>query len=238
MNGCDLVAVRRDELVVVELKTVLNLTLILQGVERLKLTDAVYLAIEEPRRGRIPHWPAVQQLCRRLGLGLLTVRFGRSAPRVEVICDPGPYRPKPASRKRRLLLGEFQRRSGDHNTGGSARGPRVTAYREEALRLADELNKRGPLRVKDLREATGCAEDRRHPGQGFLAGSSGFPSASTNSRPKGREALVTYAERGRGLGGIDYAELDLAGSFTGQGSPRHRIEIGPCGGLRRKQAAG
>ena len=46
VKGCDLVAVRGDELVVVELKAVLNLALILQGVERLKLTDAVYLAIE------------------------------------------------------------------------------------------------------------------------------------------------------------------------------------------------
>ncbi len=193
VRGCDLVAVRGDELVVVELKAVLNLTLILQGVERLKHTDAVYLAIEEPRRGRIPHWSAVQQLCRRLGLGLLTVRFGRSAPRVEVVCDPGPYRPKPASRKRGLLLGEFQRRSGDHNTGGSVRGPRVTAYREEALRLADELNKRGPLRVKDLREATGCEKTGDILGDDFYGWFERVSYGVYQLTPKGQDALAVYA---------------------------------------------
>src|SRR5438477_9318086 len=53
VRGCDLVARRGDEpLVVVELKLRLNLTLILQGVDRLALTERVYLALPRPAAPR------------------------------------------------------------------------------------------------------------------------------------------------------------------------------------------
>ena len=156
VQGCDLVAVRGEDLVVVELKPAMNLTLILQGLDRLRMTDTVYLAIEAPRRAKLLRWTETIQLCRRLGLGLITVRFGRRGPRVEVVCDPAPYKPRPAPGRKSRLLGEFQRRTGDHNVGGSNRRPLVTAYREEALGLAIRLKSEGPTRVKLLREATGC----------------------------------------------------------------------------------
>ena len=64
--GCDVVAVRGNEPpVVVELKRKFGLDLVLQGIDRLALTDSVYLAI-----GSWPRRPAVvRKLCRRLGLG-------------------------------------------------------------------------------------------------------------------------------------------------------------------------
>jgi len=46
--GCDVVAVRGDEPpVVVELKRAFGLALVLQGIDRLAMTDAVYLAFNE-----------------------------------------------------------------------------------------------------------------------------------------------------------------------------------------------
>jgi len=56
------------------------------------------------------------------------------------------------------LLQEFRRRSGDHNTGGSTRRPLVTAYREEALRVAAFLQQAGSAKVKAVRETTGVAK--------------------------------------------------------------------------------
>ena len=53
VNGCDVVAVRGDDLVIVELKRAVNLELLLQAVDRLRLTDAVYLAVEAPRRAHV-----------------------------------------------------------------------------------------------------------------------------------------------------------------------------------------
>jgi len=157
VEGCDLVARRGDELVVVELKAAMNLTLVLQGLDRKAVTDHVYLAVPLPRRERYGHWHKVIRLCRTLGLGLLFVSSGPGGrARVEVACEPGPAPARKSSRRRSRVLAEFEGRSGDFNVGGSARRPLVTAYREEALRIAHCLATRGPSRVRELREASAC----------------------------------------------------------------------------------
>ena len=135
VRGCDLVARRGDEApVIVELKLRFTLPLLLQGIDRLALSPLVYLAVPRPMartRGVRPDAKPVRKLCRRLGLGLILIG-GRGA--VEVIEDPIPYRPRQAKRRSSLLLGEFERRRGDLNVGGSSRTPIVTAYRQDALR--------------------------------------------------------------------------------------------------------
>src|SRR5258707_14572128 len=75
VRGCDLVARRGDEKpVIVELKLRFNLALVLQGIERLALTDLVYLAVPRrigKRRETVsPDDRIVRKLCRMLGLGL------------------------------------------------------------------------------------------------------------------------------------------------------------------------
>ena len=107
VRGCDVVAVRRgasgepEPPIVVELKLAFTLGFVLQGVDRVAVTDLVYLAAPTslPARrsssGREPHsptHPAVRRLCRRLGLGLLAVHPAQKdeSERVEVICDPYP----------------------------------------------------------------------------------------------------------------------------------------------------
>jgi len=145
--GCDLVAVRADgPPVIVELKLTFTLGLVLQGVDRLAIADTVYLAIPAGaarRRG-------IRPLCRRPGLGLLAVHAPR--PRVDVLVDPGPYRPPHDRRRSARVLGEHRRRRGDPTHGGGARAPIMTAYRQEALRLAAALRE-GPATVAALRVA-------------------------------------------------------------------------------------
>ncbi len=145
VRGCDVVGVRGAEPpVVVELKRAFGLGLVLQGVDRLALTDLVYLAVGQ--------WPKqmknVRKLCRRLGLGFIVV-IGKNA---DVVLDPVPYRPRPNKRKAGRLLGEHARRVGDPNLGGQAmRAPLMTAYRQEALRCAALLAANGPMKVAALR---------------------------------------------------------------------------------------
>src|SRR5438270_13858675 len=114
VNGCDLVAYRGDEPpVIVELKLRFTLALVLQGVDRLAITDRVYLAVPRPprsARGLSPEAPAVRRLCRRLGLGLMLV--GRRAAAVAIIEEPMPYRPRRAMARTVRLLSEFARRTG------------------------------------------------------------------------------------------------------------------------------
>jgi hypothetical protein len=161
VQGCDLVARRGDEpTIIVELKLRFTLGLVLQGIDRLRLSERVYLAVPRPLRGGRgikPDAPRVRRLCRRLGLGLILV--GRDT--VWVVEEPVPYRPRPAARRAARLIAEFDRRVGDMNVGGRNRAPIVTAYRQDALRVAGALARAGPMRVAELRAATGVADAAR-----------------------------------------------------------------------------
>jgi hypothetical protein len=149
VKGCDVVAVRGAEPpVIVELKRAFGISVVLQGVNRLTITDSVYLAV-----GAFPNnIRSVRKLCRRLGLGLIVVVKGRA----DVLLDPTPPLAKPRKDKRKLgrLLGEHARRVGDPNRGGSStKVPMMTAYRQEALRCAGFLAKSGPTKVAAIRLA-------------------------------------------------------------------------------------
>ncbi|TDH60802.1 hypothetical protein E2C06_20100 [Dankookia rubra] len=149
--GCDIVAVRPGEapfLVITELKLGLTLELILQGVDRLAAADEVWLAVRATRRGRDRDGRA-HKLCRLLGFGLLAVDPGRRS--VEVLAEPGPYRPRTNAKRRSLLLNEHQRRRGDPTVGGASRQPVMTAYRQRALACAELMRER-PRRPRDLLE--------------------------------------------------------------------------------------
>jgi hypothetical protein len=150
--GCDLVAIRGLEpplVVVGELKLGFNLELVLQGIDRSAACDEVWLAVRiSGRRGR-ERDPRVRKLCRLLGFGLLGVS---SSGRVEVLVEPGPWRPRRDARRRSRLLDEHRRRLGDPAAGGSCRAPIMTAYRQQALACAASLSG-GPRRTSDIRAA-------------------------------------------------------------------------------------
>ncbi len=156
VRGCDVVAVRDDAevLVIAELKLGLSMELLLQAVDRMAMADEVWLAVPATRRGRDQDRRA-HRLCRMLGVGLLAVTL--STGRVEVLADPGPYKPRLAARKRSRLLAEFGRRRGDPTPGGGRGRKIMTAYRQTALALAGKLRE-GPARPRDL---VGIAPDAR-----------------------------------------------------------------------------
>ncbi|MGQ0735094.1 MAG: DUF2161 family putative PD-(D/E)XK-type phosphodiesterase [Acidobacteriota bacterium] len=158
IGACDIVAVRGDEgPLVVELKEQFNLALVLQAVDRLKVSRTVYVAFRIGK-DRSASWRSrrkqVTSLLRRLGLGLLTVSMsGHVVP----VLDPVPYRPRPHPAHRRRLLREFAERVGDPEAGGSASRERLTAYRQDALRCARELADEGVLKVSVISERAGVS---------------------------------------------------------------------------------
>lgn len=158
VKECDIVAIREDVTVVVELKSAFNLALVLQGINRQEITPYVYLAVEAPATAhRRSQWKGIKKLCARLGLGLLAVHFSEidgAALDVEVVREPVVSPVRMNARRRKLLTEEFWQRSGDHTKGGSPRSePVMTAYRELALHVARFLQTQGPTRLRDLREA-------------------------------------------------------------------------------------
>ncbi len=154
IGPADVVGVRdEDDMVVVELKRGFSLALFHQGIARLSVCDCVYVAVA---RGQGRPWMKAlrenRKLARRLGLGLMSVRMETGA--VEVHCDPGPYAPRKVARRKRAMLGEFERREGDPNLGG-IRGARVTAYRQEAVLCAEFLALAGEARGAEVARSTG-----------------------------------------------------------------------------------
>ena len=92
-------------------------------------------------------------LCKRLGVGVLSVRL--SDGHVQAHCDPVPFRPRKSARKRAGLLKEFDAREGDPNAGGMALETIVRAYRQGALRMAAYLEANGPAKGAVVARETG-----------------------------------------------------------------------------------
>jgi hypothetical protein len=153
VKDCDVAAVRGGDLLVVELKKALTLALLVQAVRRQRLTDTVYLAV--PRPGSVWQWRranrGVLHLLRRLELGLLFVSLEGDRDPVEVVLQPLPLARRRKAAARRAVLEEVSQRSADYNTAGSTRRKLMTAYREQAIRIACFLSVHGTLSPKDLR---------------------------------------------------------------------------------------
>ena len=141
VNHCDVVAVRSGESpLIIELKLNLNLTILLQAVDRLKLSNTVYIGIPKGLAVIKKQRKKVVKLIRMLGLGLLTIDPYAKIGAVDILCDPKEYKPRQVKKKSQRLLQEFQDLTGDPNVGGStSHGGRMTAYRQKALAISQYL---------------------------------------------------------------------------------------------------
>jgi hypothetical protein len=89
-----------------------------------------------------------------LGLGLIVIDPERKIGSVEVLADPGEYRPRKSKHLQERLLGEFAKRVGDPNVGGAEKRKGVmTAYRQRALAIAGLLEQQGPIKASHVAQA-------------------------------------------------------------------------------------
>jgi hypothetical protein len=188
IGACDVLAVRGAEPpVIVELKIGFTLQLLYQAIDRQKVTDLVYVCVPAPKKG---FGTDELGLCKRLGVGLLTVKDGWVEPHL----DPAPFVARKQKPRQQRLLKEFHRRVGDPNAGGSTRRPLMTAYRQDALRCAEHLHRLGASRVCDVVAATQVARAAsifRSDVYGWFEKVDRGIYATT---PKAQAALSTYAD--------------------------------------------
>ena len=149
VGAVDIMARRgSDAPIIVELKLGFSLALFHQGIDRLAVTDLVYVAV--PAGGQAKARKSNVKLARRLGLGVMTVRLRDG--HVEVLADPGPYAPRKSKKKTTRLLRAFDRLQGDPNAGGATRHGIVTGYRQDAVRCARFLAVHGPSQGAKVKE--------------------------------------------------------------------------------------
>lgn len=198
VDHIDIVALKQTEWIAVELKTSFTLKLILQAVQRQKLTKKVFVALPAPtgRQRFSKKFKEYEHLLRRLELGLILVYF-KDIPRAEIIFEPKEYsRDNLISRNRKksaAVLQEAKGRRNDCNIGGS-NGKVMTVYREQALLAASFLFDNGESSVKVLRELTGNPKVQtlllaNHYGWFERTGRGVYTLSA-----EGKEALKTYCE--------------------------------------------
>lgn len=137
VRSIDVVAVKGELLVGIEMKRGLTMDLLVQGTLRQRTCDLVYLAVPKPKRiVKDMGMKNLLYLLKRLELGLLYVDMEKNA--VIEIQEPLFYdlnKGRRSSLKERMrILKETGRRSLDGNQGGSTGKKLLTAYREDSLR--------------------------------------------------------------------------------------------------------
>ena len=86
-----------------------------------------------------------------LGLGLIAIDPDLKIGSVEVLLDPGEYKPRKSKHRQERLLGEFMRRVGDPNLGGTDKRKGImTAYRQRALAIGWFLKDNGPTKASSV----------------------------------------------------------------------------------------
>jgi len=197
VDGCDLAAVRGNELVVVELKTAFNTALLIQATDRQRAADAVYVALPHPQKtlttGR---WAGILHLLRRLEIGLIFVRRPQTTRQAvsvaEIILEPKPYTPRRQTRARQSILREAKSRTADYNVGGSVRKPLVTAYREQALQIASCLATLGDLSPRALQALGTSAKTQTILATNVYGWFERVSHGIYRLTEKGQQSLVTY----------------------------------------------
>ncbi len=194
VGAADVVACRAGEdPIIVELKTGFSLALFHQAIDRLSLSDTVYVCV--PRgtgRAFLKSLKHNKSLCRRLGLGLITVRLKDGL--AEIHLDPGPYRPRQSKPKKARLLKEFASRVGDPNTGGTTRKPVMTAYRQDALRCAGTLHSNGATKAAQVARASGVARARQIMSANHYGWFDRVETGIYELSPNGRRAVAEHAD--------------------------------------------
>ncbi len=151
VKNCDLVATsKHGELIVIELKTGVNLPLLVQATARQAITPHVYIAVPQ-KSYRRKQWQGIQRVVKQLGLGLLVVAMTPLRTTVSEYFAPTEMR-KTTKRKRTAVLNEVQQRISSYNTGGMSRNEIMTAYKQNAILIACFLEKLGQTSAANLKK--------------------------------------------------------------------------------------
>lgn len=152
VKGCDVTAVNEDELIIIELKKNLSVTLLAQGLTRQKSGAVTYIAVPKPKNYSPKTFRDTLYVIKKLELGLIFVSIRGNYSYAEIIQHPEPFKPvKINYKKRRSIIKEIDGRTIDKNTGGVNGTKIATAYTEKCIKIACILDMYGELSPKQIR---------------------------------------------------------------------------------------
>jgi len=197
VGAADMVAVLRsnpeEAPLIIELKTGFTLSLFHQAINRQSMTDQVYIAV--PRKSGKAAMTSIRRnkmLCRRLGLGLITVRLKDKA--VVVHCEPKLFTPRKIKKRKTKLLSEFESRHGDPNLGGMTSSGMMTSYRQGALRCAKVLHDEGACKASYVAKMAGFTKARNCMAANHYGWFEKIDRGIYGPSPAGAKALEEHAD--------------------------------------------
>lgn len=179
--------------VIIELKTGFSLSLFHQAINRQSMSDQVYVAV--PRKSGKAALVALRKnkmLCRRLGLGLITVKMPEGV--VKIHCEPAPFTPRKIKARKTRLLAEFDTRHGDPNPGGMTREGLMTSYRQGALRCAKVLYDEGACKGSYVAKMAGFEKATRLMAANHYGWFEKIDRGVYGLTPEGAQALDEHAK--------------------------------------------
>lgn len=156
VQECDMLATRDDELIIIELKSRMSLTLLIQAAQRKDISDAVYIAVPlPPGKKDLPNARGLRNLLKKLEIGLILVRFMKTKTKVDVVLHPRPYELKKRRKKQASLIREINGRYGEFHKGGiSTKEERITSYKQECIRIALFLSTVKEASPREMRQGS------------------------------------------------------------------------------------
>lgn len=145
--NCDVTALKEDELIIIELKRTLCVTLLAQALERQKTGAAVYIAVPKPSKYSPKRFRDTLYVIRKLELGLIFVTVkNESCAFAEIIYEPHEFVPVKLRRdERKKIIKEIQGRALDNNIGGVTHRKIATAFTEKNIFIACIAEKHGSV---------------------------------------------------------------------------------------------
>lgn len=149
--GCDVVAVRGEDILVVEMKRQFNLKLVMQAIARQQVCSSVYMAfpstVQLSARRRMSE---IKALAKRLHLGIILVHDRPSGLTVEVLLTPDFKEFRINVKAQKAFMKELMGREHSVNTGGVTKTKIVTVHKERALSIAAFLKVCGPQSIDGI----------------------------------------------------------------------------------------
>jgi hypothetical protein len=148
----DVYGIKENQTIAVELKTTISLKLIYQALDRKKVADIVFIGIPlSATKSHRKDMKYLRELLAKLGIGIIVV--SQNDAKILLTPDSSSIKKRDNVKKRRVVK-EFNQRANHQNIGGT-QGKKITAYKENAIRIAYMLRKMKNASPKELMEHTG-----------------------------------------------------------------------------------
>lgn len=154
VKNIDVLGIKDDFMLAVELKTKLSIKLIYQAIDRQKIVDQVYIALPKSSiKMRSTAYRNLSYLLKRLEIGLIIVHDQKAEVLIEAsLYDMQKSRSRYKKRKQETLK-EFKLRKFSQNTGGS-KDKKITRYKEAVIEIAIYMMDHQPVSPKEIKART------------------------------------------------------------------------------------